>query len=99
MKKENKKETEKASRNVVKKENVKKKTAEKGNKKEKKSKGNIFSRIGRYFRGVAKEIKRIKWTSGKELVKYSLASICFLAFFGLYFYIIDVIVVLIRSLR
>ena len=98
MKKENKKETEKASRNVVKKENVKKKTAEKGNKKEKKSKGNIFSRIGRYFRGVAKEIKRIKWTSGKELVKYSVASIVFVLFFGIYFYGIDWIALLVRSL-
>ena len=65
----------------------------------KKEKVNVFKTIAGYFRGVGKEIKRIRWTSGKELFKYSLASIVFLVFFGLYFYIIDVIVVLIRSLR
>ena len=67
--------------------------------KNKTKKENIFKRIIGYFKGVGKEIKRIRWTSGKELLKYSIASICFLVFFGLYFYIIDVIVVLIRSLR
>ena len=65
----------------------------------KKEKVNIFKKIAGYFKGVGKEIKRIRWTSGKELLKYSIASICFLVFFGLYFYIIDVIVVLLRSLR
>ncbi len=60
---------------------------------------NIFKKITGYFKGVGKEIKRIKWTGWKELCKYSVASIFFVAFFALYFYIIDVIVVLIRSLR
>jgi len=67
-------------------------------KKEKKKKGNIFKRIARYFKGVAKEIGRIKWTTGKDLLKYSVAAIMFVIFFGLYFYAIDWIAILIRSL-
>ena len=54
--------------------------------KEKKKRENIFKAIGKYFRGVGKEAKRIKWTSGKELIKYSIAAIVFVLFFGIYFY-------------
>ena len=98
MKKEEKKET----KNVSKKTEVKK---EKNNivekkpiKKEKKNKGNVFSAISKYFKGVGKEIKRIKWTSSKDLVKYSIAAIVFVVFFGIYFYGIDWIALLVRSL-
>ncbi len=65
---------------------------------EKVKKPNIFKRIGNYFKGVFKEIKRIKWTSGSDLVKYSVATIMFVVFFGVYFYGIDWIALLIRSL-
>ncbi len=89
VKKTTKKEVNKKGKNVIQKENKKK---------EKVKRENIFKVIGRYFRGVFKEIKRIKWTSGKELVKYSVASILFVLFFGLYFYGIDWIALLVRSL-
>lgn len=73
--------------------------AEKQNiKKEKKKQENIFKRIAKYFKGVVKEIKRIRWTSGKDLVKYSVATLVFVLFFGLYFYVIDWVVLLVRSL-
>ena len=97
MKKEEKKEVGKNNN----KENKKRENyiAEvKKEKKENKSKGNIFKRIGRYFKGVLKEVKRIRWTSGKELVKYSFAAVMFVLFFGLYFYGIDWIALLVRSL-
>ena len=65
----------------------------------KKEKGeNIFKKIGKYFKGVLKEIKRIRWTSGKDLLKYSVATVLFVLFFGVYFYAIDWIALLIRSL-
>ena len=64
----------------------------------KKEKVGVFKAIGRYFKGVGKEIKRIKWTSGKELVKYSIAAVAFVVFFGIYFYGIDWIALLVRSL-
>lgn len=73
--------------------------AEKKNvKKEKKAKENIFKKIGKYFKGVGKEVKRIRWTSGKDLVKYSVATVIFVLFFGIYFYGIDWIALLVRSL-
>jgi len=67
-------------------------------KKEKKQKKNIFKIISKYFKGVATEIKRIKWTTIKELIKYSIASVVFVVFFGIYFYGIDWIALLVRSL-
>lgn len=76
----------------------KKYVAEKKNVKKEKKNGNVFKRIGGYFSGVAKEIKRIRWTNKKDLVKYSVATVVFVLFFGLYFYAVDWIVLLVRSL-
>ena len=59
---------------------------------------NIFKKIGTYFKGVLKELKRIKWTTKKDLVKYSIASVCFVLSFGLYFYIVELLAVFLRSL-
>ena len=95
MKKEEKKEAKVVSKKEEKKADTKKVVAKKT---EKTSKGNIFKKIGKYFKGVAKEIKRIKWTSSKDLVKYSVAAVVFVVFFGIYFYGIDWIALLVRSL-
>ena len=72
--------------------------AEKKVKVKKEKKENIFKRIGKYFKGVGKEIKRIRWTERKELFKYTLCTLGFVLFFGIYFYAIDWIVLLVRSL-
>ena len=74
-----------------------KKVTVKKEKNTKKKKG-LFKGIKSYFKGVKKEIGRIRWTSGKDLVKYSIATIMFVLFFGVYFYLIDLVVALIRSL-
>ena len=50
-----------------------------------------------YFKGFKKEVSRIKWTSKKDLLKYSVASILFVMFFGVFFYVIDLVVALLRS--
>ena len=34
-----------------------------------------------YFKGVKKEISRIRWTSKKELVKYSVSTVAFMILF------------------
>ena len=57
----------------------------------------IFTGIGKYFKGVRKEIGRIRWTPGKELWKYSLTTVSFMLILGLYFYAIDLLVSLLRS--
>lgn len=92
------KKEEKQAVTVVSTKSRKKYVAEKKNVKKEKKNGNVFKRIGGYFSGVAKEIKRIRWTNKKDLVKYSVATVVFVLFFGLYFYVIDWIVLLVRSL-
>ena len=57
----------------------------------------ILNAIAKYFKGVNKELKRIRWTSGKELAKYSLTAVLFMLFVGVYFYAIDMLVSLLRS--
>ena len=56
-----------------------------------------MKKIVDYFKGVKKEISRIKWTSKKELLKYSISTIVFMLFFGVFFYAIDMLVALLRS--
>ena len=73
--------------------------AEKKNVKPKKEKKeNIFKRIAKYFKGVGKEFKRIRWTDRKDLLKYSISTLVLVFLFGAYFYAIDWIVLLVRSL-
>ena len=50
-----------------------------------------------YFKGVKKEISRIRWTNKKDLLKYSVSTILFVLFFGVFFYAIDMLVALLRS--
>lgn len=57
----------------------------------------ILNAIVKYFKGVKKEIKRIRWINGKELTKYSITAVLFMLFLGTYFYAIDILISLIRS--
>lgn len=50
-----------------------------------------------YFKGVKKEVFRIKWTSKKDLLKYAASTIAFMIFFGVFFYLIDLLVAVLRS--
>lgn len=58
----------------------------------------IFDAISKYFRGVKKEVGRIRWTTKNDLLKYSISTIVIMICFGLFFYGIDILVSLIRSL-
>ena len=57
----------------------------------------VLESITRYFRGVRKEIGRIRWTTGKELIKYSITTVTFMLVIGLYFFAIDLLITLLRS--
>lgn len=57
----------------------------------------IFKSITKYFKGVKKEISRIRWTTPKDLLKYSVTAVSFMLFLGVYFYAIDILVSFIRS--
>lgn len=89
-KKSSKNETTKRNKHYI----AEKKTVK--SKREKKE--NIFKRIFKYFKGVGKEFKRIRWTDKKDLLKYSISTLVLVFFFGVYFYAIDWIVLLVRSL-
>lgn len=56
-----------------------------------------MSKIVDYFKGVKKEVSRIRWTSKKELIKYSVSTVVFMVFFGVFFYAIDLLVAILRS--
>ena len=58
----------------------------------------FFTKIKDYFNGVGVEFKRIHWPSKKDMVKYSIATVFFIIFFGIFFYLIDIIFAFIRSL-
>ena len=57
---------EKEQKKEVSKKDTKKATAKKETKK------SIFKSISSYFKGVKKEVSRIRWTKGKDLLKYSI---------------------------
>ena len=57
----------------------------------------ILESITKYFKGVKKEIGRIRWTTGKELAKLSITAVAFIFGLGIYFYGIDILVSLLRS--
>lgn len=56
-----------------------------------------MGKIVDYFKGVKKEVSRIRWTSKKDLIKYSVSTVAFMVFFGVFFYVIDLLVALLRS--
>jgi len=62
---------------------AKKKDVKKANKKSKKE--NVFKRILGFFKGVKSEMSKVVWPSKRHMVKYSIATICFVIFFALYF--------------
>lgn len=104
MSKEKKETLEKVTESTKKEKNEKKekknkvnKEVKKEDKKTEKKKKSIFGKITGYFKGVKKEISRIRWTKGKELLKYSVAAVSIILFFCVYFYVIDMLVALLRS--
>ena len=57
-----------------------------------------MKKLKKFFKGVKKEGKTVRWPNGKGLVKYSLITIVMLAFFGLFFYGLDALFAFIRGL-
>ena len=88
--KKNKKEEPKKVEKKDKKRNNKKKVKE-----EKKS---LWVRFRIFCHGVKSEFTKIHWPSKKEMVRYSIASIFFIIFCALFFYLINVIFALVKTL-
>ena len=77
----------------IKKENKKgtKKVVKKETKKKDKKKESLFKQI-------KKEMQKVHFPSRKDMVKYSIATIAFVIFFALYFYVIELVMAFIKSL-
>ena len=61
-------------------------------------KGEFMKKIKKFLSEVKKELGKVKWPSRKDMVKYSIATICFVIFFAGFFYLIDLAVAFIKSL-
>lgn len=57
-----------------------------------------MKKIRKFLDEVKKELKKVRWPNRKEMVKYSVATICFVIFFAVFFYLIDLAVAFIRTL-
>lgn len=61
-------------------------------------KKSLWTKIMIFFTGVKDEFKRVHWTSKEDMVKYSIATIIFIIFCAIFFYLIDIIFAAIQSL-
>lgn len=86
---------------IKKKNNTKKKTAvSKSTKKVENTaeKQSFFVKFRIFCNGVKSEFKKVHWTSKKDMIKYSIATIVFIVFCALFFYLIDILFALVQSL-
>ncbi len=61
-------------------------------------KENFMKKIRKFFSEVKKELSKVKWPSKNDMVKYSIATISFVIFFAVFFYLIDLAVAFIKSM-
>ncbi|MDD6224062.1 MAG: preprotein translocase subunit SecE [bacterium] len=66
------------------------------NKKSLKNKVNGSKKKKSFLHGVRREVSMVKWPSKKDMVKYSVATIGFILFFALFFYVIELILALLK---
>ena len=67
-------------------------------KKDSTKKKSLWTRFMIFCHGVKNEFNKVFWPTKKDMVKYSIATIVFIIFCGLFFYAIDIIFALIKSL-
>lgn len=61
-------------------------------------KKSLWVRFRIFCHGVKVEAKKVHWPTKKDMVKYSIATVLFIVFCSLFFYIIDVIFALVQSI-
>ena len=50
------------------------------------------------FKQIKKEMSKVHFPNKKDMIKYSVATISFVIFFGIYFYVIELIMALVKTL-
>jgi len=58
--------------------------------------GEKMKKIAKFFVSVKKELKKVRWLNKKELAKYSIATIVFIALFMGFFALSDTILSVVR---
>jgi len=61
-------------------------------------KKSLWTKFRVFCNGVKSETKKVHWPNKKDMTKYSVATIVFIVFCSLFFYLIDVIFALIQAL-
>ena len=84
-------ETKNEKTTKVKKTNSKTNTKAKKEEKKEEKKKSLWVRFRIFCHGVASEFKKVNWPSKNDMIKYSIATIVFVVFLALFFYLIDVI--------
>lgn len=64
-----------------------------------KKRRNLFVFIKDFFVSVKKEGKKVLWTSKKDLLKYSVATLVFMVFICIFFVGTDLIIALLSKLK
>lgn len=54
--------------------------------------------LARFFANVKKEMKKVRWLTKKEMVKYSVAVLTIMIFFGIFFVASDLIIGFVKVL-
>lgn len=54
--------------------------------------------LARFFANVKKEMKKVRWLTKKEMVKYSVAVLTIMIFFGMFFVASDLIIGFVKVL-
>lgn len=61
-------------------------------------KKSLWVRFRIFCHGVKTEAKRVHWPTKKDMVKYSIATVLFIVFCSVFFYIIDILFALVQSI-
>lgn len=67
------------------------------NKKEKKTK-KTKGKIRTFFMEVKDEMSKVKWLNKKDMAKYSVATVVFILFFAIFFYLINIIMAYLEAM-
>lgn len=57
-----------------------------------------MKKVRNFFSEVKKELTKVKWPNKKDMVKYSAATIVFVIFFAGFFYAIELLMALVKTL-
>lgn len=51
-----------------------------------------------YYQEIKSEMKKVKWPTKKEMIKYTISTLCFVILFALYFFGIESLFAFIKGL-